>query len=103
VEKYMALQLIESSSQIIIGLNEQALTEWIECRQERKKPLSALALKKTQNLLLKFGEAHQQHIVDTAIQNDWMGLHPVPMAKPILTSTRVSTLAEDLSDTSWAN
>jgi hypothetical protein len=98
----MALQLIDSSTQIIIGINQEALDEWIEYRQDKKKPLSKLAMKKTVNLLLKYGESHQSHIIDTAIMNDWQGLHPVSMPKPILTSTRVSTLAEDLSDTSWA-
>ena len=99
----MALQLIESSSQIIIGINQEALDEWTEYRAEKKKPLSRLALKKTQNLLLRYGESHQQHIVDIAILNDWQGLHPVPMPKPILTSTKSTTLMEDLTDTSWAN
>ena len=99
----MALQLIEASSQIIIGINEEALGEWIEYRQEKKKPLSNLAMKKTQNLLLKYGESHQQHIVDTAIMNDWQGLHPVDMPKPVLTSTRQSSLQDDLTDTSWAS
>ena len=98
----MALALVESS-QIIIGINQEALNEWIEYREEKKKPLSNLAMKKTQNLLLKFGESHQQHIVDTAIMNDWQGLHPVPMPKPVLTSTKDSTLIDDLTDTSWAH
>jgi hypothetical protein len=98
----MALALVESS-QIIIGINEQALEEWTEYRQDKKKPLSKLAMKKTVNLLLKYGESHQQHIVDIAIMNDWQGLHPVPMPKPTLTSTKDTSLMDDLTDTSWAN
>jgi hypothetical protein len=97
----MALSLVESS-QIIIGINQEALEEWTEYRQDKKKPLSKLAMKKTQNLLLRFGESHQQHIVDVAIQNDWQGLHPVPMPKLVLTSTRDTTLMEDLTNTDWA-
>ena len=88
--------------QTIIGLNEEAVAEWIEYRQEKKKPLSPLALKKTTNLLLKFGLDHQQHIVDSAIQNDWIGLHPVEMPRSV-TSTKSTTLHDDLTDTSWAN
>jgi len=88
--------------QTIIGLNEEAISEWQDYRTEKKKPLSALALKKSQNLLLKFGYEHQQHIVDTAIMNDWQGLHPVDMPRAIVTSTKSTTLAQDLSDTSWA-
>jgi hypothetical protein len=97
----MALELI-TSGQPTTTINMEALAEWIEYRVEKKKPLSPLALKKTTNLLKKFGYAHAQHIVDTAIQNDWVGLHPVPMPKLILTSTKDTTLQEDLNDTSWA-
>jgi len=96
----MTLALVQT--QTIIGLNEQALQEWAEYRQEKKKSLSTLALKKSQNLLLKFGFEHQQHIVDTAIMNDWQGLHPVEMPKQIKTSTRDSSIRDDLTDTSWA-
>ena len=56
--------------QITLGVNEEALQEWIQYREEKKKPLSALALKKTQNLMLKFSEAQQQLMVDVAIMND---------------------------------
>jgi len=94
------LKLVREAQQII-GLNEEAIEEWKEYRVEKKKPLSALALKKSQNLLLKFGYDHQQHIVDTAIMNDWQGLHPVEMPRQI--STKSTSLADDLNDTSWAN
>jgi hypothetical protein len=97
----MALELI-LSGEPIININEDALSEWIEYREEKKKPLSALALKKTKNLLIKYGSSHQAHIVDTAIMNDWQGLHPVEMPKTILTSTKSTSLMDDLTDTSWA-
>ena len=70
------LSLVEPS-QTIIGLNQEALDEWIEYREDKKKPLSALALKKVKNKLLKFPEEQQQLMVDTAIENDWKGLHEV--------------------------
>ena len=95
------LALVEES-QTIIGLNEEAIAEWIEYREFKKKPLSPLALKKSQNLLLKFGLEHQQHIVDSAIQHDWIGLHPVEMPRSV-TSTKSTSLRDDLTDTSWAN
>jgi hypothetical protein len=95
----MSLALVD---QTIIGVNEQAIEEWQEYRQEKKKPLSPLALKKSQNLLLKYGLEHQQHIVDTAIMNDWQGLHPVEMPRHISTSTRDSSFQDDLNDHSWA-
>jgi hypothetical protein len=96
------MELVTSGQQPITNINMEALEEWIEYRVEKKKPLSPLALKKTQNLLKKFGCAHQQHIVDVAIQNDWVGIHPVPLPRPITMTTKQTTLHEDLTDTSWA-
>ena len=72
----MELSLVEPS-QTIIGLNQEALDEWIEYRVEKKKKLSPLALKKVTNKLMKFPEEQQQLMVDTAIENDWQGLHEV--------------------------
>lgn len=99
------LSLVEPSntemSQIIIGLNQEALDEWIEYREEKKKPLSKLALKKTTNLLLKFPEAQQQVMIDTAIMNDWRGLFVVDPPKQV--ATRENTMQQDLTDRSWAN
>ena len=92
---------IVGERQTIIGLNEEALAEWIEYRQEKKKPLSPLALKKTQNLLLKHGYEQQQHMVDAAILNDWQGLHVVD--EPKEKTTRSTKLIDDLTDTSWAH
>ena len=96
----MSLALVEPT-QSIIGINQEALDEWIEYRQEKKKPLSNLALKKTTNLLLKYPESHQQHMIDVAIMNDWQGLHPVDPPKAAIT-TKQTSLADDLNDTSWA-
>jgi len=87
--------------QIVIGVNEEALQEWIEYRKEKKKPLSSLALKKTQNIMVRFDEAQQQHMVDAAIMNDWQGLHAVEAPKEF--SSRQTTLLQDLTDTSWAH
>jgi hypothetical protein len=84
----MALALVQQQT---LGLNQDALEEWIEYREFKKKPLSELALKKSKNMLLRYPEEHQQHIVDTAIMNDWQGLHPVDMPKTKPT----------IGDTSW--
>lgn len=94
----MTLELVQQ--QTIIGLNEEALQEWVEYREFKKKPLSPIALKKTENLMLKFDERQQQHMVDTAIMNDWQGLHPVDPPKDETTKQR--TLEQDLTDRSWA-
>lgn len=87
--------------QIVIGVNEEALQEWIEYRKEKGKPLSSLALKKTQNIMVRFDEVQQQHMVDAAIMNDWQGLHAVEAPKEF--SSRLTTLLQDLTDTSWAH
>lgn len=87
--------------QIVIGINEDALQEWIEYRKEKGRPLSGIALKKTQNIMLKFDEAQQQLMVDTAIMNDWQGLHAVDAPKQ--QTTRHTSLLDDLTDTTWAH
>lgn len=91
----------KKTMQIVIGVNEDALQEWIEYRKDKGKPLSKLALKKTQNIMLKFDEAQQQRMVDAAIMNDWQGLHAVEPPKQ--QGTRHTTLIDDLTDTSWAH
>jgi hypothetical protein len=93
-----ALELVQD--EMPIGLNLQALDEWEEYRKESGKELSALALKKSRNFLLKHDIEHQQQIVDAAIMNDWRGLHAVEKEKKA--STRERTLSQDLNDRSWA-
>ena len=87
--------------QIVIGVNEEALQEWIEYRKEKGKPLSNLALKKTQNIMVRFDETQQQHMVDAAIMNDWQGLHAVEAPK--VQTTRQTSIRDYLLDTSWAH
>ena len=86
-----------------IGINQEALEEWVEYRKAKKKPLSSLALKKTLTLLSRHGHSSQQCMVDTAIMNDWQGLHPVEEKQNSITSTRNQSLTDDLNDTSWAH
>ncbi len=96
----MTLSIVENH-QTIIGLNQAALDEWIEYREEMKKPLTKLALKKTTNIMLRHPESQQQVMVDAAISNDWTGLHEVDYPKQ--NTTRQNSMEHDLSDTSWAN
>jgi hypothetical protein len=96
----MELALVGNEALVIDNLNTEALAEWIEYREDKKKPLSKLALKKTQNLMLKFDPAQQQLMVDTAVMNDWQGLHAVD--PPKANTTRDRSLQQDLTDTSWA-
>ena len=87
--------------QTIIGLNEEAMSEWIEYRKEKKKPLSPRALGMCERFLLKYSEAHQWYLVEQAIMNDWQGLErQKPKANG--TSTKSTSLADDLNDRCWA-
>ena len=88
--------------QSTIGLNQEAVAEWIEYRAFKKKPLSQFALDKSINFLLRYPEYHQQMLVDTAIMNDWQGLHHVDPPNNNPTSTRNMRLVDELTDTSWA-
>jgi hypothetical protein len=93
------MEMLKLVQQQQIGLNQQALDEWREYRESKKKPLSQFALNKVVNFLLKFSEDHQQHIVDQAIMNDWAGLHAVEMPQQ---QSRKTTINDDLNDRSWA-
>jgi hypothetical protein len=95
----MALALV--ADQIIIGLNQRAIEEWQEYREEKEKPLSRLALTKSKNFLLKYPEDQQSYLVDTAIMNDWQGLHHIDMPKK--NTSRQSDIYQELTDTSWAS
>lgn len=85
-----------------IGLNAEALEEWIEWRRSLGKAMTDLAVKKCRNKLLKYSLEHQQFLVDHAIEMEWKGLYHVDMPKKREDSTRMRTLADDLNDTSWA-
>ena len=85
-----------------LGLDTQAIEEWIEYRKFKKKPLSQFALDKSIKFLGQYPESHQRLIVDTAIMNDWQGLHHVDPPKTRGVSTRDISFEEQLTDTSWA-
>ena len=84
-----------------IGLDRTALDEFIEHRQEIKKPMTPLAIKKAKKFLLKYPESYQQHLVDHAILNGWRGLYHVEPPKRL--SSRDTNIMDDLTDTSWAD
>jgi len=87
--------------QITIGLNQDALDEWIEYRRKySKKPMSQPAVDKAVKKLLQWSEAEQQRMVDEAIEHEWTGLHYVE--PPKRKSTRSTDIMDDLTDTSWA-
>ena len=96
----MALALVEH--QQAIGINQEFLDEWIAYREELKKPLSPRSLKMVIKKLLQWSEAEQERLICHAIENGWRGIYWVEPPKQPGTSTRDSSLEQDLTDTSWA-
>lgn len=72
---------VVGQQQITIGLNTEAIEEWIDYRKEKKKPLTERALAKSRKFLLRYPPEIQQWLVDSAIMNDWVGLHHVDPPK----------------------
>ena len=96
----MALALV--SRQAVIGLNQEALEEWLAYRAEDlKKPMTPRAIKMVERKLLQWSEQEQMRMVEAAIENNWRGIYWVEPPKQ--RTTRQTSLHDDLSDTSWAH
>ena len=84
-----------------IGLNQDALDEWIAYRAEDlKKPMTPRAIRMVEKKLLQWSEPEQMRMVEAAIENNWRGIYWVEPPKQA--TTRQTSLADDLRDTSWA-
>lgn len=95
----MGLALVET--QTVIGLNEDALQEWLAYRAEDLgKPMTPRAVRMVQKKLLQWSEAEQMRMVEAAIENNWRGIHWVEPPKQ--QSSRQTSLIDDLTDTGWA-
>ena len=87
--------------QTIIGLNEEALSEWIAYRAEDlKKPMTPRAIKMVTKKLMEYSEPEQMRLVEAAIERNWRGIYWVD--RPKQQTTRESSIYDDLTDTSWA-
>ena len=87
--------------QVQIGVNQEALQEWIAYREEDlKKPLTPRGIKMTEKKLLQWSEPEQMRMVEEAITNTWRGLHYVE--PPRQASSRQTNIIDDLTDKSWA-
>ena len=96
----MALALI--NNQMTIGINEEALQEWLDYRAEDlKKPMTPRAVKMVRKKLSQWSEAEQERLIENAIENNWRGIHYVD--PPRQASTRHTSLVDDLTNTSWAD
>tara|TARA_R110002110_G_scaffold415835_1_gene657194 strand:+ start:21292 stop:22050 length:759 start_codon:yes stop_codon:yes gene_type:complete len=87
------------------GVDTEAWAEWCKSRSSRRKPISEQAAKKQIGLLLQHPPAVQRQIIESSIANDYQGLFPPkgggrPLA--VVPTSRATSLAEDLNDTSWA-
>ena len=95
----MALELVQQ--QTTIGLNQEALDEWIAYRAEDlKKPMTPRAIRMVEKKLLQWPESEQMRLVEHAIEHNWRGIYYV---EPPKHTTRQNTLEQDLRDTSWAH
>jgi hypothetical protein len=96
----MALALIQDHQQIIIGVNQEYLEEWIGHREDIGKPMTERAIRMLTKKLLRWSEEDQERCVSESIENGWKGVHWVE--PPKAQSTRSTTLEQDLMDRSWA-
>jgi hypothetical protein len=87
------------------AIDQQAWEEWSEYRKSVRKPISPKAATKQWALLAEYTPDQQRRMVGESIKNDWAGLFPPKGDGPprgASPTTRGRTLAEDLTDRSWA-
>lgn len=90
-------------------VDPDAWSEWCAYRSSKRKPISEKAAKIQLKELEQHSAPVQRQIIKTSIANDWQGLFPPKgdggrqqSVAPGGGSSRKTSLAEDLSDTSWA-
>ena len=87
----------------VYPVNEEALSEWSAYREEDlKKPLTPRALRMVSKKLIQWTESEQMRIVEASIENNWRGIHYTSPPKQAGTSTRDTSLLDDLTNTDWA-
>jgi hypothetical protein len=90
-------------NQIPMGINTEALDEWISYRlTEHKYVMSDTSIKKHVNRLVKHSHEHQQYMVDWAMELGWKRVYEVPEPQKVV-SSRDRSIEDDLSDRSWAD
>lgn len=97
----MTLSLVQQQQ---VGLNQEALDEWMDYRAEDlKKPMTPRAIKMVTKKLMQWTEQEQERLIYHAIEHNWRGIYWVdPPRVAENQSSRQTSLAADLSDTSWA-
>jgi len=86
------------------SIYKAAWDEWVAYRKEMKKKMTPRTVKMQQTLLSRYDFETQERIINQSIQNGWTGLfEPKQQKRKAKGGTRDRTLADDLSDTSWAH
>lgn len=90
-------------------VDREAWSEWCAFRSSKRKPISEKAAEKQVELLQQHPEPVQRQIIENSIANDYQGLFPPKgdggRQLSVVSGggrSRDTSLAEDLSDTSWA-
>lgn len=83
------------------SINPVAWAEWIAYRTEKRKKVSPTAAKKQWCMLASYPPDVQACIINESIANDYQGLFPPKSMTG--EGTRGRSLAQDLTDTSWAD
>jgi len=84
-------------------VNQAAWSEWIEYRKQSKKKMTPATVTKQVSFLAKYDKVIQAIIINQSIQNGWAGLFEPKEKTNGAASTRKTSLADDLTDTTWAN
>lgn len=91
-------------------INSDAWGEWCTFRSSKRKPITRDAADKQLELLARYPRHIQRQIIEHSIMNDYQGLFPPKAAGPpahrgglpAASSSRNTSLEDDLRDTSWA-
>ena len=94
----MTLELVQ---EMPIGLNVEALEDWIEHRKEMGRPMTNTAIKRLKRKLMQYPEDVQEQAIERAMEANWQGVFPEKV-EPRQQSTRDRTLHQDLNDRGWA-
>ena len=93
---------IELVQEMPIGLNVEALEDWIEHRKEQGRPMTNTAIKRLRNRLMQYPEDIQERAVELAMVAGWQGVFPEKEVTESRVSTRETSLRDELTDRSWS-
>lgn len=86
------------------GIERDAWADWVEYRRERRKTITAISAREQWRALSRLNPTQQSDCIRESIRNGWTGLFPERLGKVTpINSTRTRSIAEDLTDRSWAS